>query len=260
MARILVVCPICGAELEAEDEHVGRDGQCSSCEQIVPIRPAPLPGQSVIAEGWLEGAHHYEYTNPGALLALGAMGLVLLVLVGSCLVAWTPRGAFAAGFVMRERIVLLVITLACCVYMAASLLMRKSMVPAVLTSAGWGMTVTIWTGGILQSASRLLKEAEAGETAVTAVGRGLQPEHALYLALVAGLLLIGAGVYFYRHYKENTLAARKIGPLFMVLQIVGLAVGLAVIYTHIKPGLRTLAQGGQIAATEPAPPSSAVLL
>jgi hypothetical protein len=241
MARVLLVCPFCQKRLETSEENVGREGQCPACENVFPVthqqgRAPGIPaiGGADVTQGALQ---EYEYREMTVLVSVGAVAVCLGLLVIGSLLPWVKPARIASDFMPSEQMGVLVVTLACCVYMLLSFLSRKSLVPAVLTSAAWGTVVLIWTGGILQALYGVVQAAQNTPLAKDINDRiGLNV--GIYVALAAGLLTTIAGVYFYYQSKESDTFGR-LGAFLVATQVAAVLAGVLIVTMHAGPAIRS---------------------
>jgi uncharacterized membrane protein YjjB (DUF3815 family) len=258
MARVLLVCPSCHKRLETSDQNVGRDGQCPACQNVFPVVPAPraAPAGPLIAvpgEGWLGAAGEYEYHAMNALLGVGIVALCLLLLIAASSGWWVKPYRIGADFVPGDRAVVFAVSVACMAYLAMSFVARKSLVPAVLLTAAWGTAATIWTGGILTSIHSAVKAAAVTNSQVLdQVGMTTN----IYFALALGILTLIAGVYFYYQCRDSD-TFQRIGAFLLATQFIAITVALMVVFTHVKPAVRSAVKGASSAPAAPAPEPSA---
>jgi len=239
MAKVMVLCPSCQQPLEASEDDLGRDGQCFKCRNIFPI----VGAGGAVAEGptgWMAGSRRYEYSDTGALTAVIAAGLCLILLVATSLVPWAASDSYAWGVVRLSRHVILVLSAVCCVYMAVTLMLRASFVPAIATLSGWGMAVLMWQIGTWQMAHYL---ANVEEAMLRAAPPGVKVlGGSFFLAMLAAALVVAAGLFFYRQYHESG-ATRRIGGWLMGMHALGFIAGMAAVFLHVRPSLLAAALG-----------------
>jgi hypothetical protein len=239
MAKVMVICPSCQQGLEASEEDIGRDGQCSKCRNIFPIVGAG--GMAAEApKGWLAASRRYEYSDTGALASVIASGLCLILLVSASLVPWAMPESYAAGVVRMSRHVILLLSAVCAAYMAGTLILRASFVPAIATLSGWGMAVLMWQIGTWHMVSYLGK-AEGIVLRGGIVGGKVLVGN-FFLALLASVLVVGSGLFFYRQYHESG-ATRPIGGWIMGMHALGFVCGMAAVFVHVRPELLAAATG-----------------
>ncbi|MHC5035629.1 MAG: hypothetical protein ACYTFZ_11410 [Planctomycetota bacterium] len=248
MAWVPLLCPFCNKRLETPEENVGREGQCPGCEKVFPIeRPEKKADRSAAAggqdpsrlQGWLSAARDFEYQDTGGLLGVSsvALGLVLLVVAGA--MPWVKPARLTEVFLSGQKIAILIVSIVCCLYFVTSFLGGKSLVPAALIGAGWGTVVAVWASGLIQSMHQVAKAA-AGTQVERKVVDNAALGSGVYVAVVAGLLTLAAGIFFY--YKcRDSYSFQRIGWYLAAVEVIAVTAGLLVLFLYVKP-------------TAPAPP------
>jgi hypothetical protein len=136
--------------------------------------------------------------------------------------------------------VILILSAVCSVYMAGTLMLRASFVPSIATLSGWGMAVLMWQIGTWQMV-RYLANAE-GIVVHGGPPGGKVLEGSFFLGMVAAALVVAAGLFFYRQYRESG-ATRHIGGLLMGMQALGFVGGMAAVFLHVRPELLAAVAG-----------------
>lgn len=267
MAWVPLLCPFCNKRLETPEENVGREGQCPGCEKVFPIeRPEKKADRSAAAggqdpsrlQGWLSAARDFEYQDTGGLLGVSsvALGLVLLVVAGA--MPWVKPARLTEVFLSGQKIAILIVSIVCCLYFVTSFLGGKSLVPAALIGAGWGTVVAVWASGLIQSMHQVAKAA-AGTQVERKVVDNAALGSGVYVAVVAGLLTLAAGIFFY--YKcRDSYSFQRIGWYLAAVEVIAVTAGLLVLFLYVKPTIQRVmpkppserARRAQLVA--PAPP------
>jgi len=232
MAKIVLVCPFCQKKLETDAGNVGRDGQCPACEKVFEIT-ATEPAGALTAVG--AGAREYEYQDMGALVAVGAVGVALLLLVASTFTSWTPSYGKLAAHLAGVKTAVLAVSLACCAFLVFSAAGGKSLMPAVIVSGAWGMVVIVWTWGVwfvVHGAVQQVAEAVRRDFALNA---------GLFLTLGAAVLVVLAAVYVYVQVKADTTYDR-LGVLMVVADLVAVILALLAVGLNVRPAVGKLVQ------------------
>ena len=200
MAIILFKCPFCGKKVETSEDNVGREGLCPGCQKIFEIpepakgkKEAPRAPRPTVGIGFMTGGPP-EYQELGAIIGAAIVALGLAGIAATTFLPWLQIGAESAPAVAREQGHILFGAAACFIFMAISAGTRKSLVPALLSGAGWGMFALIWIGSIWHLLDKG-GHANAGRSPV--VG-------GLYLAMLACLVTIAGAVFFYYQVREAT--------------------------------------------------------
>lgn len=234
MAVIVFKCPYCEEKLETSGENVGREGQCAKCDRIFEIpnpRQSEAPASAAPSRSGLFSAAPSEYEDTGLLTGAVGMGAALLLLVGAALLPWSKDGDVFHSFVSVEKFYLLTGSVACLVFLGLSALTRKSLVPAVLAAAGWGVCTLIWVGGLWKGLGSV---AEAQEVKTSGGSGGF------YLAVVAAVLLVLATIYVYFQCRDSKLL-RRFGVYVLSLLVVGGCASIILLTQHVRPGLHRAA-------------------
>jgi hypothetical protein len=101
--------------------------------------------------------------------------------------------------------------------------------------ASWGTLAAVWSGGLIQTLHGVVKAAkgtplEKKITDSVALGAGV------YFAVIAGILTLVAGIFFY--YKcRDSYSFQRIGILLFALQVIAVAAGLMVVFLHVRPNI-----------------------
>ena len=237
MARLVIVCPFCQKRLETADDNLGRQGQCPGCQNVFIIRLSELgaPVARGAADRFGGPAQEFEYQEMSALSGVGAVAACLLLLVIGSLLPWVAPYSVGGDFMPSEKLAFVAVSAACCVFLAVSFLARKSLVPGVLISAGWGMMALIWTGGILVTFSNAVKGAQDTELA-DEVAKSIDTSPGIYLALIAALLTVIAATFFYYQSRDSD-TFRRMGAFLVAIQALAVVAGLLVVFTHVKPAI-----------------------
>ena len=245
MAIIMFKCPFCGKKVETPEDNVGREGLCPGCQKIFEV---PEPGKKETARaarptasaGFLASGEP-EYKELGAIIGAAIVALGLAAIAGTTTFLWVAPWAGSAQAVAIEKNYIIFGSAACAVFMVVSAATRKSLVPAVLTGAGWGMFALVWLGTIW----RTLEKAAHANSAKSDVSSGL------YLAMLAGLIAIAGAVFFYYQVRDSGVMGR-LGLFLVATQVVALAMALVLAQHHLKPALAA-SQAAPPAVQKPAP-------
>jgi hypothetical protein len=240
MAKTVIVCPSCGKKLETDRDNIGREGQCPACEKVFTVPEAQAGGGSV--PGRWRGDLPPEYENLWVLSGVALMGIALLLLIGSTFLLWINPNSPAADYMAWQKTLILVISVSCLGSLLFSALTRKSFAPTVLLAAAWGPAAGVCMAGMLRHMETIVETArERGfdATAQIRVGLTFTPHSGLYMAAIAGVLLVVAAVYAWYQYR-SIKTVKWFLPFLLVSIVLGFFVGLYVLNNHLKPSLSEL--------------------
>jgi hypothetical protein len=253
VAKIVLVCPFCQKKVETDDTNVGRDGQCPACEKIfeitAPAASAPARSGSTAGAGWSGGANEFEYRDSNALVATIAVGVALLLLAGSTFAAWAPSHSRLADYVPMPQAVVLAASALCCAFFAFSALGGKSLMPALIISGAWGILAAIWAWAIHFFTNGIARDLTETSRRAFSLSPGL------FLAMGAGLLVMGASLFAYRQVKAGSTFER-LGFFMLFAMLLAIVLGFVIAGAGVRPAVAELAQGLQHPETaEERPPA-----
>ncbi|KPK65487.1 MAG: hypothetical protein AMK73_02860 [Planctomycetes bacterium SM23_32] len=237
MAKLLLICPGCRKKLETDEGDAGREGQCPYCQKVFPITVVQRgkPGTVVTGGGWLADAAEYEYQEMGALIGVGAIAVCLLLLIVASLMSWVKPTRVGSDFLPFTRLTFLTVSAACLFNLGVAFAARKSLVPAALSSSAWGLVAFLWAGGILHTFYQAIRSA-VGTPVEADVRAAITLSGGIYMALVAAILTVAAGGYFYFQCRQSD-TFRRAGLFLVATHAVAVLLGVLIVAVHVKPML-----------------------
>jgi hypothetical protein len=236
MAKLLLICPGCGKKLETDEGNAGREGQCPHCQKVFPVTSVERGGGVITGGGWLEEATEYEYHEMAALASVGAIGACLLLLIVAACIPWVKPDTAGSDFLPQTRLMFAAVSVACLLHLGVAFAARKSIAPASLTALAWGMLAVLWSGGIFHTFYQALNAAK-GLPAEGDIKAAIGTTGGLYLALIAGILTLAAGGFFYFQFRQSD-TLRKIGLFLLATQVLALILGVLVVRLHVQPAIQ----------------------
>jgi hypothetical protein len=228
VAIIVFKCPFCGKKVETPEDNVGREGLCPGCQKIFEIpepakREATRAPRSAVGIGFLAGGPP-EYQELGALIGATAVLLGLLFIAVTTFLPWVQPGTDLVPLIAPQKGYILFASAACFIFMAISVGTRKSLVPALLSGAGWGMFALIWIGSLWH----MLGKAHSASSVKPGIEAGL------YLAVFACLVAIAGAVFFYYQVRDGAVMS-NFGFFLVSTQVVALTMALVLAEHSLKP-------------------------
>ena len=224
MAIILFRCPFCGKKVETPEDNVGREGLCPGCQKIFEI-PEPSKKEAARASraGMLADGPP-EYQELAVLIGVGLVALGLAALAATTFLPWVQPWVAPLQAIARQKAHILFGAAACLAFMLISGVTRKSLMPPVLTGAGWGMFSLVWVGTIW----RTVGEAAEGNNSAVATG--------IFLAMAACLVALGGAAFVYYQVRDGAMLER-FGFFLVATQVIALVIALVLASHRLKPAL-----------------------
>jgi hypothetical protein len=225
VAIILFRCPFCGKKVETSEDNVGREGLCPGCQKIFeipepskrePVRPSRA---GMLADG------PPEYQELAVLIGVGLVVLGLAGLAATTFLPWLQPWATQVQAVGQQKAYILLGSAACLAFTIVSGVTRKSLMPPVLTGAGWGMFSLIWIGTIWRTVG---KATEGSSQSATATG--------IFLAMAACLAALGGAAFVYYQVRDGAMLER-FGLFLVATQVIAVALALVLASHRLKPAL-----------------------